>query len=43
MLLTQLPALYLILREGAGVDVGVGRAYGLWDFLFLQGVLKGFW
>ena len=32
MLLTQLPILYLILREGAGVDAGVGRAYGVRDF-----------
>jgi hypothetical protein len=31
-LLTQLPLLYLILREGAGVDAGVGRAYGVRDF-----------
>jgi len=28
----QLPALYLILRPGAGVDAGVGRAYGVRDF-----------
>ena len=28
----QLPALYLILRAGAGVDAGVGRAYGVRDF-----------
>ena len=28
----QLPALYLILREGAGVDVRIGRAYGVRDF-----------
>ena len=27
----QLPVLYLILREGAGVDAGVGRAYGVRD------------
>jgi len=39
----QLPALSLILRAGAGVDAGVGRAYGVRDFLFLQGVFKGFW
>ena len=32
MLLTQLPALYLILRAGAGVDAGGGRTYGVWDF-----------
>ena len=32
MLLTQLPVLYLIFREGAGVDAGVGRAYGVRDF-----------
>jgi len=31
-LLTQLPVLYLILREEAGVDAGVGRAYGVLDF-----------
>ena len=31
-LLTQLPVLYLIFREGAGVDAGVGRAYGVRDF-----------
>ena len=31
-LLTQLPALYLIHRAGAGVDAGVGRAYGVRDF-----------
>ncbi len=31
-LLTQLPVLYLILRYGAGVDAGVGRAYGVRDF-----------
>ena len=31
-LLTQLPALYLILRAGAGVDARVGRAYGVRDF-----------
>ena len=42
-LLTQLPVLYLIPREGAGVDAGVGRAYGVRDFLFLKGVFKGFW
>jgi len=28
----QLPVLYLILRKGAGVDAGVGRAYGVRDF-----------
>ena len=28
----QLPALYLILRAGAGVDAGIGRAYGVRDF-----------
>ena len=28
----QLPALYLILREGAGIDAGVGRACGVPDF-----------
>ena len=28
----QLPVLYLILRAGAGVDAGVGRAYGVRDF-----------
>ena len=28
----QLPVLYLILREGAGVDAGIGRAYGVRDF-----------
>ena len=39
----QLPVLYLILRAGAGVDAGGGRAYGDRDFLFLQGVFKGFW
>jgi len=38
----KLPALYLILREGAGVDAAVGRAYGVRDCWFLQGVLKGF-
>ena len=29
---TQLPVLYLILRAGAGVDAGGGRAYGVRDF-----------
>ena len=28
----KLPVLYLILRAGAGVDAGVGRAYGVRDF-----------
>jgi len=28
----QLPALYLILRTGAGVDAGGGRADGVRDF-----------
>ena len=28
----QLPALYLILRAGAGVEAGGGRAYGVRDF-----------
>jgi len=32
MLLTQLPVLYLILRAGAGVEAGVGRAYRVRDF-----------
>ena len=32
MLLTKLPVRFLILREGAGVDVGVGRAYRVRDF-----------
>ena len=27
----QLPALYLILRAGVGVDAGIGRAYGVRD------------
>ena len=33
-LLTQLPVLYLILRAGAGVDVGVGQTmeFGIFDF-----------
>jgi len=31
-LLTKLPVLYLILRAGAGVDAGIGRAYGVLDF-----------
>ena len=31
-LLIQLPVLYLILLEGAGVDAGAGRAYGVRDF-----------
>jgi len=31
-LLTQLPVLSPILREGAGVDAGIGRAYGVRDF-----------
>jgi len=31
-LLTQLPVLYLIPREGALVDAGIGRAYGVLDF-----------
>ena len=39
----QLPVLYLILRYGAGVDAGVGRAYRVRDFWFLQGVFKDFW
>ena len=30
--LTQLPVLYLILREGAGVSAGVVRACGVQDF-----------
>jgi len=42
-LLTQLPVMYLILREGTGVDARVGRAYGVLDFLLFQGVFKGFW
>jgi len=37
------PVLYLILREGVGVDAGVGRAYGIRDFWIFQGLLKGFW
>ena len=28
----KLPVLYLILRAGAGVDAGIGRAYGVRDF-----------
>ena len=43
MLLTQLPVLYIILRAGAGVDAGVGRAYGVRDFYFsryFQGLLE---
>ena len=28
----ELPALYLILRAGAGIDAGGGRAYGVRDF-----------
>ncbi|MCD4760321.1 hypothetical protein K8R42_00300, partial [bacterium] len=28
----QMPALYLIFREWAGVDAGVGWAYGVRDF-----------
>ena len=32
----QLPVLYLILREGAEVDAGVGRAYGVRDFYFYK-------
>jgi len=28
----ELPVLYLILRAGAGVDTGVGGAYGVRDF-----------
>lgn len=39
----ELPVLYLILREGAGIDAGVVRAYEVRDFSFLQGVGKGFW
>jgi len=31
-LLTQLPVLHLILKEGAGVDAGVGQAYEVRDF-----------
>lgn len=31
-LLTQLPVLYLKLREGAGVDAGVGRGHEVRDF-----------
>ena len=31
MLLTQLPVLYLILGEGAGVYTEDERAYGVWD------------
>lgn len=30
--LTQLPVLYLILREGAGIDAEVGRAHGVRDY-----------
>ena len=30
--LTQLPVLYPILREGAGIDAGVGQAYGVRDY-----------
>jgi len=41
-LLTQLPVLYLILRKGAGVDAGIGRAYGVRDFLLFLSVFKGF-
>ena len=32
----QLPVLYLILRKGAGVDAGVGRAYGVRDFWYFK-------
>jgi len=32
MLLTQLPVLYLTLRARTGVDAGIGRACGVWDF-----------
>ena len=28
----KLPVLYLILGAGAGIDAGVGRTYGVWDF-----------
>jgi len=28
----QLPVLYLIFRAEAGVDAGIGRAYGVRDF-----------
>ena len=38
----KLPALYLILREGAGVDAGVGRAYGVRDFYFYKVFSKAF-
>jgi len=34
-LLTQLPVMYLILIEGAGVDAGVERAHIVRDFKFL--------
>ena len=31
-LLAKLPVLHLILKEGAGVDLGVGRTYEVRDF-----------
>ena len=42
MLLTQLPVLYLILKKGAGVDAGVGQAYGVLDFWFSKVFSRAF-
>jgi len=36
------PALYLIFRAGAGVDAGVGRAYGVRDFDFYKVFSRAF-
>jgi hypothetical protein len=37
----QLPVMCRILREGAGVDARVGRAYGVQDFLILARCSQG--
>jgi len=34
--------LYPILREGAGVDAGVGRAYGVRDFWYFKEFSRAF-
>jgi len=38
----QLPVLYLIFRTGAGIDAGVGRAYGVRVFDFYKVFSRAF-
>ena len=38
----QLPVLYPILREGAGVDARVGRTYGVRDFWYFKVFSRAF-